>query len=50
MTVFEDLGDISQIMAFEDVQSLDVILDAEPILRTWLWNGSLDIKSHVDGV
>ena len=45
----EYVGDISQIVAFEDVKSLYVILDIEPLLWTRLGiSSSLRSRSHVE--
>jgi len=48
MTVLENMGDISQIVTFRDIESLYVILDVEPLLWTRLvleW--SLGVRSHI---
>src|SRR5271168_3995246 len=47
-TVLENMGDISQIVTFCNIESLYVILDVEPLLWTRLMlEGSLGMRCHI---
>ena len=47
-TVLENMGDISQIVTFCNIESLYVILDVEPLLWTGLMlEGSLGMRCHI---